>query len=89
MCIRDSPIDVKFGPDGAMYIVDYGIANVNAARAAEGQVPYEFPPETGAVWRVTPRDAAASSDQEGGGATASISKAVAVTESRRWVALGH
>ncbi len=52
----ERPIDVKFGPDGAMYIVDYGIANVNSARAAEGQVPYEFPPETGAVWRVTAVD---------------------------------
>ena len=49
----ERPIDVKFGPDGAMYIVDYGIANINSARGAEGQVPYEFPPETGAVWRVT------------------------------------
>ncbi len=48
----ERPIDVKFGPDGAMYIVDYGIANINSARGAEGQVPYEFPPETGAVWRV-------------------------------------
>jgi len=49
----ERPIDVKIGPDGAMYIVDYGIANINSARGAEGQVPYEFPPETGAVWRVT------------------------------------
>ncbi len=49
----ERPIDVKFGPDGAMYIVDYGIANINPARAAEGQVPYEFPPETGVVWKVT------------------------------------
>ena len=54
----ERPIDVKFGPDGAMYIVDYGIANVNSARTAEGQVPYEFPPETGAVWRVTLADEA-------------------------------
>ncbi|MDQ3694402.1 MAG: superoxide dismutase family protein, partial [Chloroflexota bacterium] len=52
----ERPIDVKFGPDGAMYIVDYGIANVNPARASEGQVPYEFPPETGAVWRVFQTD---------------------------------
>ena len=50
----ERPIDVKFGPDGAMYVVDYGIANVNTARIEQGQVPYEFPPETGAVWRVTP-----------------------------------
>jgi glucose/arabinose dehydrogenase len=85
----ERPIDVKFGPDGAMYIVDYGIANVNAARAAEGQVPYEFPPETGAVWRVTSPEAAAGSDQEGGGTTAGDSLTVAVTESRRWTVLGR
>jgi uncharacterized protein (TIGR03437 family) len=36
-----------------MYIVDYGIARVNPARAAQGQVPYEFPPRTGSIWRVT------------------------------------
>ncbi len=50
----ERPFDVKFGPDGAMYVVDYGVARVNRARAAEGQVPYEFPPETGALWKVTP-----------------------------------
>lgn len=49
----ERPLDVKFGPDGAMYIVDYGTARVNPARAAMGQVPYEFPPETGALWRIT------------------------------------
>jgi len=49
----ERPVDVKFGPDGAMYISDYGISRVNPARAAEGQVPYEFPPFTGAIWRVT------------------------------------
>jgi glucose/arabinose dehydrogenase len=49
----ERPVDVKFGPDGAMYISDYGVARVNPARIAEGQVPYEFPAETGAIWRVT------------------------------------
>ncbi len=49
----ERPFDVKFGPDGAMYIVDYGIARVNPARAASGQVPYEFPPRTGAIWKIT------------------------------------
>ena len=49
----ERPFDVKFGPDGAMYIVDYGVANVNMARVAMGQVPYEFPPGTGAIWKVT------------------------------------
>jgi glucose/arabinose dehydrogenase len=49
----ERPVDVKFGPDGAMYISDYGVSNINQARAKQGQVPYEFPPETGAIWRVT------------------------------------
>jgi glucose/arabinose dehydrogenase len=52
----ERPFDVKFGPDGAMYIVDYGVARVNLARLAEGQVPYEFPPQTGAIWRVMRTD---------------------------------
>lgn len=56
----ERPIDVKFGPDGAMYIVDYGVARVNPARVAQGQVPYEFPPRTGAIWKVTRTGTAAS-----------------------------
>ncbi len=50
----ERPFDVKFGPDGAMYIVDYGVARVNLARIRDGQAPHEFPPRTGAIWRVTP-----------------------------------
>ncbi len=49
----ERPFDVKFGPDGAMYIVDYGEANVNMDRIKQGRLPYEFPPGTGAIWRVT------------------------------------
>ncbi len=52
----ERPFDVKFGPDGAMYVVDYGVARVNQARIEQGQVPYEFPPQTGTVWRITPSD---------------------------------
>ncbi len=48
----ERPFDVKFGPDGAMYIADYGIARVNLARLRRGQVPYEFPRRSGAIWRV-------------------------------------
>ncbi len=65
----ERPFDVKFGPDGAMYVVDYGVARVNQARVEQGQVPYEFPPQTGAVWRITPPDNGESrnglSDDEG------------------------
>ncbi len=49
----ERPFDVKFGPDGAMYIVDYGQAFINLAQIAEGNLPYEFPPETGIIWKVT------------------------------------
>ncbi len=49
----ERPFGVRFGPDGAMYIVDYGVANVNLARIKEGQVPYEFLPRTGAIWKVS------------------------------------
>ena len=51
----ERPFDVKFGPDGAMYIVDYGVARINPA--SEG-TPYAFPPETGIIWKITPTDGA-------------------------------
>ncbi|MDP9365832.1 MAG: hypothetical protein M3Q10_16695, partial [Chloroflexota bacterium] len=54
----ERPFDVRFGPDGAMYVVDYGAARINLARIQQGQLPYEFPPQTGAVWRITPPDGA-------------------------------
>lgn len=101
----ERPIDVKFGPDGAMYIVDYGIANVNSARTAEGQVPYEFPPETGAVWRVTPVDgtpgetvavdealvapAAGSTDGDGTPEPEATPPVATIPEARRWAAFGR
>ena len=49
----ERPFDVKFGPDGAMYISDYGSVLVNPADAEKGDDPYEFPPKTGAIWKVT------------------------------------
>ena len=51
----ERPFDVKVGPDGAMYIADYGIARVNLARLRRGRVPYEFPRRSGVIWRVVPR----------------------------------
>lgn len=39
------PVDVKFGPDHAMYILDYGIS--------DSLVPRIIIPETGVLWRVT------------------------------------
>jgi glucose/arabinose dehydrogenase len=49
----ERPFDVKFGPDGAMYIVDYGQVNINMARTKEGREPYEYIPNTGIIWKVT------------------------------------
>ncbi|HHX12108.1 MAG TPA: hypothetical protein GX731_04745, partial [Clostridiales bacterium] len=40
-----SPVDVKFGPDGAMYIVDMGIPLSTDSGL--------FRPNTGVIWRVT------------------------------------
>ncbi|MGI6632941.1 MAG: serine hydrolase [Bacillota bacterium] len=39
------PIDAKFGPDGSLYVVDFGVFEVN------GQVPNAVP-KTGMVWRI-------------------------------------
>ncbi len=43
------PFDVKFGPDGAMYIVDYGIVKIDPASSA----PYDAIPGSGIIWKVT------------------------------------
>lgn len=48
----ERPYAVRFGPDGAMYVVDWGIVNVNPEQ--ENRPPYEFLPQTGAIWRVSP-----------------------------------
>ncbi len=48
----ERPYDVKFGPDGAMYIVDFGSHRVNLQRIAEGHFPVQFEHGTGTVWRV-------------------------------------
>ena len=44
------PFDVKFGPDGAMYIVDYGEVEVNPSSSGS---PYNLIPGTGIIWKVT------------------------------------
>ncbi len=46
----ERPFYVKFGPDGALYVVDSGIARINPAKPG---TPYEFPPQTGRIWKVT------------------------------------
>jgi glucose/arabinose dehydrogenase len=51
----ERPYDVKFGPDGAMYIVDFCSLRVNLDRIAQGKehFPVEFQPRTGIIWKVT------------------------------------
>jgi glucose/arabinose dehydrogenase len=44
----ERPFDVKFGPDGAMYIVDFGEVEV----LANQMPPYNQRPGTGAIWRI-------------------------------------
>jgi len=45
----ERPFDVKFGPDGAMYIVDYGVVEIDMSR----RPPYAYNPGTGVVWKVS------------------------------------
>jgi glucose/arabinose dehydrogenase len=45
----ERPFDVKFGPDGAMYIVDYGVVEIDMSK----QPPYTYKPGTGAIWKVS------------------------------------
>ncbi len=64
----ERPFDVKFGPDGAMYIVDYGVARINLARIKQDKAFFEFPPKTGAIWKVT-STAPGQMPSTGGGGT--------------------
>ena len=50
----DRPFNVKFGPDGAMYIVDYGVVKIDMSLTKQGKPPYDEMAGTGAIWRVTP-----------------------------------
>ncbi len=49
----ERPFDVKFGPDGAMYIVDFGQHAIVLRQIANENLPFEWPPETGAIWKVS------------------------------------
>jgi glucose/arabinose dehydrogenase len=49
----EHPSDVTFGPDGAMYITDWGVAHITV----DG---LKLEPNTGVVWRVTAGDESAS-----------------------------
>jgi hypothetical protein len=45
----ERPFDVKFGPDGAMYIVDYGVVDIDMSQAP----PYVYRNGTGVIWKVS------------------------------------
>lgn len=49
----ERPFAVRFGPDGALYIVDFGVVRINRADAGPGDDPYEFAPRTGMIWKIT------------------------------------
>jgi glucose/arabinose dehydrogenase len=50
----DRPFNVRFGPDGAMYIVDYGVVKIDMSLTKQGKPPYDEVPGTGVIWRVVP-----------------------------------
>jgi glucose/arabinose dehydrogenase len=45
----ERPFDVKFGPDGAMYIIDYGEVQIDFSQAP----PYDYQNNTGVIWKIT------------------------------------
>lgn len=50
----ERPFDISFGPDGAMYIVDYGQVIINMGRTQNGKPlpPHDPQARTGVIWRV-------------------------------------
>lgn len=45
----ERPFGVRFGPDGALYIVDYGVVKVDMKKTP----PYAYQPGTGAIWKIS------------------------------------
>lgn len=45
----ERPFGLRFGPDDAMYIVDYGVVKIDKSKTP----PYVYQPGTGAIWKVT------------------------------------
>lgn len=48
----ERPFDVKFGPDGAMYIVDYGVVTIDLSKSP----PVVYDENSGAIWKITKVD---------------------------------
>jgi glucose/arabinose dehydrogenase len=49
----ERPVDVTFGPDGAMYILDYGVVLPSRPEAMPGDFPFKWVPNTGIIWKMT------------------------------------
>ncbi len=45
----ERPFDVRFGPDGAMYVVDYGVVKIDMSKTP----PFDAKAGSGAIWKVT------------------------------------
>ncbi|HEV7349730.1 hypothetical protein [Telluribacter sp.] len=45
----ERPFGVRFGPDGALYIVDYGVVKIDMSK----RPPYVYQPGTGVIWKVS------------------------------------
>ncbi len=58
----ERPIDVKFGPDGALYVVDYGVVSVKLDPGTGVSVLVRE--GTGFIWRVTPHGGSSRRDVE-------------------------
>jgi len=50
----DRPFEVDFGPDGALYVVDYGVVKIDPSlKEEQNEPPYREMPGTGVIWKVT------------------------------------
>jgi streptogramin lyase len=58
---HNRPTNVKFGPDGCAWVVDYGAVRDNGQAGTDSKfiVPADAPlvqiPHTGAIWRICPQ----------------------------------
>lgn len=51
----EHPFNVRFGPDSAMYVVDYGVVSIDTTLTP----PYRYEQGTGSIWKVSLAEATA------------------------------